>query len=99
MALAMQLYFSNNSPRNAILSNADGQAIYKIDTPKKWGHRISTISKIIPNTTKDDMQDRFEEIGQIEWHTIHKTILKTGGSELEYETSVLTTEKVVSRWV
>jgi hypothetical protein len=97
MALAVRLYFSNNSPRNAVLSSSDGQAIYKIETPKKWGHRISTVSKIIPNTAKDDMQDRFEEIAQIEWHFVHKTILKTGGNEYEYETSVLTTEKVISR--
>jgi hypothetical protein len=97
MALAVRLYFSKNSPRNTVLNNSDGHPIYKIETPLKWGHRTSTISKIIPNTTKDDMQDRFEEIGQIEWHTVHKTIFKTFGNELECETSVLTRENILSR--
>lgn len=99
MALVVRLHFTNNSPHNAFLCNSDGQAIYKIETPKKLAHRISTISKIIPNTSKDDMQDRFEEIGQIEWHTFTKTILKTGGMEHEFENSVLTTDTPVSLWV
>jgi hypothetical protein len=65
MALAIRLHFSNDSPRNAVLSTSDGQAIYKLETPKKWGHRTSTVSKIIPNATQDDMQNRFEKLRKL----------------------------------
>jgi hypothetical protein len=63
----MDLYLSNNSPRNAVLTTAEGLAMYKMETPKKLGLRTTTVSKIVPNEKEDDLQDNFAYLAQIEW--------------------------------
>jgi hypothetical protein len=54
----MDLYLTNHANvRNTTFCNADGQALYKSDTPdfSFSHHRRTTISKIIPNDSLDDM--------------------------------------------
>jgi hypothetical protein len=54
----MDLYLSNHHKvRNTNYSTAGGQVVYKAETPGSIykAHKTTTISKIIPNDTPDDM--------------------------------------------
>jgi hypothetical protein len=63
--MPLELHFSDSSPLNTVLSNTDGQAIYKIETPRKMGSRTSQVFKIIPNEDAMDMRDHFEKIAEV----------------------------------
>ena len=78
----MILQLSNNSPRNAILRTPEGQAIYRIVTPKHLGARTTEITKIVPNSKDDDMQDRFAPLVQIDWPVFGKPVLRFQGQDI-----------------
>lgn len=47
----MNLYLSHHSPLNCTLSNEHGQALYKVETPRKLlGRTVATISYVVPNS-------------------------------------------------
>jgi hypothetical protein len=79
----MNLHLANNSPRNTVLRNSEGQAIYKIVTPKKLGKRTTTISKIVPSSSPEDMRDHFAEVAQIDWPNLGKKRIRMGGQEID----------------
>jgi hypothetical protein len=82
----MDLYLSNNSPRNTVLHNSEGQAIYKIVTPMKLGKRITTISKILPISSAaspEGMRDQFAYVAQIEWPIFARNRLRMQGQEMD----------------
>ncbi|KAH7921061.1 hypothetical protein BV22DRAFT_1020106 [Leucogyrophana mollusca] len=49
----MKFYFSTDHVRNSMITNAQGQVIYKVTTPFKpfWQTATSTVWKITPNST------------------------------------------------
>lgn len=83
----MHLYLSNHSPLNSVYTNEHGQAIYKVETPKAFGTRTSTISRIVPNdiqnSNSEDMRDRFMFVAQVVHKPIKSSILRFRGSEFE----------------
>ncbi|KZP03095.1 hypothetical protein FIBSPDRAFT_769478, partial [Athelia psychrophila] len=48
--------------------------------------RVTTVSKVVPNNSPDDMSDRFTELAVIAWHTMGSSVLKYG--DLEVRTKV-----------
>ena len=84
--MSMELHLSNNSPRNTVLRNSEGQAIYKIVTPKKLGKRTTTVSKTLPLSSaasREDMRDQFVFIAQIDWPIFAKNKLRMQGNEMD----------------
>ncbi|KAG0696213.1 hypothetical protein DFH29DRAFT_952080 [Suillus ampliporus] len=72
---------SSERVRDTVITNAQGQVIYKTNTPFRLGVRTTTIQKIKPN---DDMsmRDQFEVMGEIEWHTFASSKFRFGGTEV-----------------
>jgi hypothetical protein len=82
----MELRLSNNSPRNTVLLNSEGQAIYKIVTPKKLGQRTTSVSKISPlssTTSPEDALDKFVHVAQIDWPIVGQNTLRMQGQEVD----------------
>jgi hypothetical protein len=73
---------STERVRNAVITNEQGQIIYKTDTPFKFGTRTTTIYKIKPNADLSDMRDQFDVIGEIEWHSFTSSKFRFGGAEV-----------------
>jgi hypothetical protein len=93
----LDLHFSHDSPRNAVLCTSGGQTMYKIKTPHKiWGRKSSTISRIITNLADDDdadgdddseaqLKDKFGHLARIDWHLIRRTRVVFGGRDFPFE--------------
>ncbi|KAH7924511.1 hypothetical protein BV22DRAFT_501292 [Leucogyrophana mollusca] len=79
----MRFTLSSEHVRNTIITNEQGQVVYKTDTPFKLGSRTTTVLKIRPNYDVSDMRDQFAALGAIEWHTFASSILRFGGEELK----------------
>lgn len=85
----MNLILSDRSPLHSVFSNESGQAIYKVDTPKKLGTRTATITRVVPNEPKDrengteNMQDRFTELAKIEFKAVDPSRIRFGNEEYE----------------
>ncbi|KAG1836859.1 hypothetical protein F4604DRAFT_1660508 [Suillus subluteus] len=80
----MQLTLSTEHVRNTIITNEQGQVIYKTETPfQLLGVRTTTIWKVKPNDDQHHMQDRFDVLGEIEWHTFASSKFRCGGTEVE----------------
>jgi len=73
---------SSKDVRNTVITNEQGQVVYKTDTPFRFGTRTTTIYKIKPNADLSDMSDQFEVIGEIEWHTFASSKFRFGGTEV-----------------
>jgi len=86
----MRLVLSRLSHLNAVYSDEDGQAIYKVHSPFKFKGRTSTISKIMPNGIPSSgdigMQDRFAHLAQIDWKLMTPSIIRFGGIEVDVKT-------------
>jgi hypothetical protein len=52
----MELHFTHNSATNTTLYLAEGQALYKIETPFSLGKRTTTISKVVPDDDDDILE-------------------------------------------
>jgi hypothetical protein len=74
---------STERVRNAVITNEQGQIIYKTDTPFRFGTRTTTICKIKPNADLSDMRDQFDVIGEIEWHSFTSSKFRFGGAEVD----------------
>jgi hypothetical protein len=81
----MKLQLSVNSPKNTILRTPEGQEIYKIVTPRKFGRKVTTITKVVPNLKWDDMHDRFAHLAEIVWPFCGKGTLRFQGFEVPAE--------------
>ncbi|KAG2110580.1 uncharacterized protein F5147DRAFT_574421 [Suillus discolor] len=79
------LTISSERVRNTIITNEQGQAIYKTDTPFRLGTRTTTIQKIKPNDNRDHMHDQFDVLGEIEWHTFVSSKFRFHGTEVNTE--------------
>ncbi|KIM75706.1 hypothetical protein PILCRDRAFT_13354 [Piloderma croceum F 1598] len=69
----MNLYLTNHANvRNTNFCNADGQVMYRSETAGSVfaPNKVTTIYKIIPNDTLDDMADRFTNLATIAWRNI-----------------------------
>ncbi|KAF7966381.1 hypothetical protein HWV62_38903 [Athelia sp. TMB] len=78
----MNIYLTNHANvRNTTFTDDFGQVLYKSETPGSIlsRNRKTTISKIVPNDSPDDMADHFTELAIIEWHTIASSVLTYGG--------------------
>jgi hypothetical protein len=73
---------SSEHVRNTVITNEQGQIIYKTDTPFRFGTRTTTIYKIRPNANPLSMRDQFDVIGEIEWHTFTSSKFRFGGTEV-----------------
>ncbi|KAG2058664.1 hypothetical protein BDR06DRAFT_44816 [Suillus hirtellus] len=70
--------------RNTVITNEQGQAIYKTSTPSRLvGTRTTTIQKIKPNDSQDHMHDQFDVLGEIEWHTFVSSKFRSHGTEVK----------------
>ncbi|KAG6861791.1 hypothetical protein C0995_012295 [Termitomyces sp. Mi166 len=87
----MHLYLSDHSHLNSVLTNEDGQVLYKIETPHSVGTRTSHITCVVPNgvprrdeeDTAISMQDKFAYFGQVEHNLIASSVLHFGGDQFE----------------
>ncbi|KAG2752692.1 hypothetical protein P692DRAFT_20724934 [Suillus brevipes Sb2] len=69
---------------NTVITNEQGQIIYKTKTPfKLHGVRTTTIQKIRPNEDQSDMRDQFDVMGEIEWHILDSSKFRFRGTEVE----------------
>jgi hypothetical protein len=75
-------YLSSEYVRSTVITNEQGQIIYKTDTPFRLGTRTTTIYKIKPNDDCSDMRDQFSVIGEIEWHAFSSSKFRFGGTEV-----------------
>ncbi|KAG1756307.1 uncharacterized protein EDB91DRAFT_1076368 [Suillus paluster] len=72
----ISLTLSSESVRHTVITNEQ-------DTPFRLGVRTTTIHKIKPNDDNSRMQDQFEIMGEIEWHTFASSKFRFGGTEVE----------------
>ncbi|KAI6101917.1 hypothetical protein F5141DRAFT_1136379 [Pisolithus sp. B1] len=79
----MRLVLSEEGVRNTVMTSEDGQVLYKTSTPFRFGTRMTSLYKVIPNENPEDMQDNFEIIGEIEWHVIGSSTLRLYGEEMK----------------
>ncbi|TFK34267.1 hypothetical protein BDQ12DRAFT_763694 [Crucibulum laeve] len=91
----MHLYLSHQEPWNATYTTAEGQVIYKVKTPLRLGTWTATIQRVIPNTelldspvgtpsaVEPNFQDRFGQLGQIEFHNIQSSRIRYQGQDVE----------------
>ncbi|KAG1815445.1 hypothetical protein EV424DRAFT_1348440 [Suillus variegatus] len=78
------LTLSTEHVRNTVITNEQGQAIYKTATPSRLvGTRTTTIQKIKPNDNQDHMRDQFDVLGEIEWHTFVSSKFRSHGTEVK----------------
>ncbi|KIM60447.1 hypothetical protein SCLCIDRAFT_1216889 [Scleroderma citrinum Foug A] len=80
----MRLTLSSESVRNTVMINENGQVLYKTSTPFRLGVRTTTIYKVVPNTNPNDIQDRRDAIGKIEWHLFGTSIMRLHGQTSSY---------------
>ncbi|KAG2359258.1 hypothetical protein BDR07DRAFT_1415504 [Suillus spraguei] len=74
------LTFSTEHVRNTVITNKQGQVIYKTDTPFRLVRaHTATIQKIKPNN------DQFNVLEEIEWHTFNSSKFRAGGTKIEME--------------
>ncbi|KAL4065945.1 hypothetical protein V8B97DRAFT_1066417 [Scleroderma yunnanense] len=78
----MRLTLSSESVRNTVMTNEDGQVLYRTSTPFRLGVRTTTIFKVVPNTNPSDMQDHLEAIGEIKWHLFGPSMMRLNGREM-----------------
>ncbi|KAG1850830.1 hypothetical protein DFJ58DRAFT_887049 [Suillus subalutaceus] len=72
------LTLSTEHVRNTVITNEQGQIIYKTETPfKLFGVRTTTIQKIKPN------DDQVDVLGEIEWHIFASSKFRYDGTEVE----------------
>ncbi|KAG1847325.1 hypothetical protein DFJ58DRAFT_663385, partial [Suillus subalutaceus] len=72
--------------RNTVITNEEGQIIYKTETPfgvGLAGFHTTTIQKIKPNDGQHHMHDQFDVLGEIEWHSFTSSKFRYGGTEVE----------------
>ncbi|KAG1826807.1 uncharacterized protein BJ212DRAFT_1256309 [Suillus subaureus] len=78
------LTLSTEHVRNTVITNEQGQVIYKTETPFELaGVRTTTILKIKPNDDQYHMQDQFDVLGEIEWHAFAPSKFRYGGTVVE----------------
>ncbi|KAG2070039.1 hypothetical protein BDR04DRAFT_1077403 [Suillus decipiens] len=78
------LILSTERVRNTIITNEQGQVLYKTDTSfRLLGAHTTIIQKIKPNDDQYHMRDQFEVLGEIEWHKFTSSKFRTGGTEVE----------------
>ncbi|KAG1891486.1 hypothetical protein F4604DRAFT_1876578 [Suillus subluteus] len=79
----MLLTLSTEHVRNTVITNEQGQTVYKTGTPFKLGVRTTTIQKIKSNDGQYHMQNQFDVLGEIEWHKFSSSKFRYGGTEVE----------------
>ncbi|KAG1778517.1 hypothetical protein EV702DRAFT_1093804 [Suillus placidus] len=80
----ISLTLSTERVRNTVITNEQGQIIYKTYTPFRLvGSRTTTIQKIKPSDGQHHMQDQFDVLGEIEWHAFTSSKFRFRGTEVE----------------
>ncbi|KAH7909212.1 hypothetical protein BJ138DRAFT_1115166 [Hygrophoropsis aurantiaca] len=80
----MRFTLSSEYVCNTILTNEEGQVVYKTKTSAKLSSLVpwtTIISKITPNIDENDMRDKFAIMAAIEWHSLSSSIFRFGGEE------------------
>jgi len=81
----MDLYLTNHANvRNTNFCNAAGQIMYKSETPGSVfaPNKKTTVYKVIPNDTPEDMTDKFRDLATVVWHVVATSILTYEGAEM-----------------
>ncbi|KAG2363701.1 hypothetical protein BDR07DRAFT_1403628 [Suillus spraguei] len=74
----IRLTLSSERVRNTVITDEQGQILYKTDTPfRLFGTDTTTIHRIKPNDDPYHMRDQFE------WHDFISSKFPTGGTEIE----------------
>jgi hypothetical protein len=77
------LTLSTEHVRNTVITNEQGQIIYKTQTPFRLvGVRTTTIQKVRPYDNQYHMRHQFDVLGEIEWHTFTSSKFRSGGTEI-----------------
>ncbi|KAI5986749.1 hypothetical protein F5J12DRAFT_868075 [Pisolithus orientalis] len=84
----MRLILSSEGVRNTIMTNENGQVLYKTSAPFHFGARTTTLYKVIPNAGPDDMRDHLEVIREIEWHLTGSSVMRLHGQEMMTDTFI-----------
>ncbi|KAH0832240.1 hypothetical protein J3R83DRAFT_13214 [Lanmaoa asiatica] len=79
----MLLTLSSESVRNTVFTNESGQVLYKSSHPFKLGMGTTTIQKIMSNADPMDMLDRFDVMGEIEWHLFVSSTFRINGEAMQ----------------
>ncbi|KAB5591481.1 hypothetical protein CTheo_5085 [Ceratobasidium theobromae] len=66
---------TTTSPRNTVLTEPDGTAVYKVSTPRKLGNRITTITR----------GDDSEVVAVIHWNLITKNTITMDGKTQTFD--------------
>lgn len=86
----MHLYLTDPSPLHSTFTTAEGQALYKVETPIKVTGRTAVIGRAIPNDVrrggghpaKEDMKDQYGPLAEIEFNRVASSSLRFGTSEM-----------------
>ncbi|KAJ3520937.1 hypothetical protein NMY22_g12523 [Coprinellus aureogranulatus] len=71
----MQLILTTRDPYNANYCTPEGQVMYKVVSPNHLLHRRrATVDKVVPSGS-EDMQDHFERIGEVEFHSVNPSVI------------------------
>ncbi|EGN95739.1 hypothetical protein SERLA73DRAFT_186926 [Serpula lacrymans var. lacrymans S7.3] len=81
----MQLTLSSENVRDTVMTNLQGQVIYKIDTPWSLTARTTTIRKIRPSSSPLSMRDDFEVVAEIDWHSWTSSKFRFNGNQVRSE--------------
>ncbi|KAI5989990.1 hypothetical protein EDD15DRAFT_2370319 [Pisolithus albus] len=84
----MRLTLSSEGVRNTVMTNENGQVLYKTSTPYRFGTRTTALYKVVPNADPDDMRDHLETIGEIEWHLMSSSVMRLHGREMMTDTFI-----------
>ena len=80
----MLLTLSSESVRKTTFTNESGQVLYKASHPFTIGTMgTTTIHKIAPNADPTDMRDKFDVMGEIEWHVFGSSTFRIKGEEMQ----------------
>ncbi|KIM83998.1 hypothetical protein PILCRDRAFT_421948 [Piloderma croceum F 1598] len=75
----MNIYLTNRGVGHTQFRTADGQMMYKSETPGfLHGGKKTTIYKVIPNDDPEEMVDRFTELATTEWRTMSSKLTYNG---------------------
>ncbi|KAG2041940.1 hypothetical protein BDR03DRAFT_946015 [Suillus americanus] len=79
------LSLSSEHVHNTVITNEQGQVLYKTETPFRLAGIgcTTTIQKIKPNEDQYQMQDQFDVLAEIEWHRFSSSKFRHGGTEVE----------------
>ncbi|KAI0315648.1 hypothetical protein OF83DRAFT_1035037, partial [Amylostereum chailletii] len=81
----MKLIFSRYSLLNAVLRDAQGSPLYRIETSHSWSNRSTTISRFVAGPHAQIIESNrahpLVEVAEIRWHAVKQSVFVFKGME------------------